>query len=98
MFQTRINKLLVEQKRRSGPPSRRPMFQTPSERGGIPLPACALGDNTIWKGFKPLQSGAGFLCFKPKIASIAKHGVSNPFRAGRDSSEEDYAHAVGRCA
>ena len=86
-------------------------FQTPSERGGIPL-ALPPGSWCSQSGrFKPLQSGAGFLCSRfrphgwaglvfqtpserggiplkrqPCLFQVPKEEVSNPFRAGRDSS------------
>ena len=85
-------------------------FQTPSERGGIPLTLLIVLLTLFGARFKPLQSGAGFLWFGALCAAITvalfqtpserggiplprlwmqpekTSGVSNPFRAGRDSS------------
>ena len=98
---------------RQGPQAADGMFQTPSERGGIPLDSVHAvrsrarrcfkplqsGAGFLWrlehrKGckcgcFKPLQSGAGFLCSTCKGSGNCKPCVSNPFRAGRDSSAGD---------
>ena len=62
------------------------LFQTPSERGGIPLVYGGRPGRVQRPGFKPLQSGAGFLCHRSGIRHSADLEVSNPFRAGRDSS------------
>ena len=42
----------------------------------------------VFAGFKPLQSGAGFLCGGSASRTGGVPQVSNPFRAGRDSSEK----------
>ena len=65
------------------------MFQTPSERGGIPLGSRSRCLVLATSCFKPLQSGAGFLCHWQDVLLRPVHvQVSNPFRAGRDSSEK----------
>ena len=66
------------------------LFQTPSERGGIPLwKRTILEKSSSAHCFKPLQSGAGFLWLYPNENEASMRFVSNPFRAGRDSSGTD---------
>ena len=61
-------------------------FQTPSERGGIPLVPPRPPHRNRPSRFKPLQSGAGFLWYERAQILGPCYNVSNPFRAGRDSS------------
>ena len=66
------------------------LSRTPSPRGGVPLFPITTTSKLIQASLEPLRRGAVFLWQWPSCGVLHITGVSNPFAAGRCSSEDGH--------
>ena len=74
------------------------MFQTPSERGGIPLLILLRGQISQAAEFQTPSERGGIPLGNKTLTQQDWAHVSNPFRAGRDSSEDGHGTAAALLA